>query len=215
VASPYRAAEKEPAPEQKSGELVYRPVERVDRNSAGNSGFRLFAAPTAVGVAMGMAVTVEAGIVGFLAVLAGLVIWGRKFPKDVVRLEVAGGHLRVFPMGSKKESFSVKLDDLDDVVLDTKQVERVMDIGANAINIGTSALTPNIATPTETKRIVLEPAKGATHALTKEFFGHAETTEWFAKVRKFLRDMGWTPLAEREETDDDDGPDSEVEDDAT
>ena len=167
---------------------------------------------------MGMAVTVEAGVVGFIAVLAGLVIWGRKFPKDVIRLEVGGGRLRVFPMGSKKESFSVKLEDLDDVVLDTKQVERVMDIGSNAINIGTSALTPNIATPTETKRIVLEPAKGSTHALTKEFFGHAETTEWFAKVRKFLRDMGWTPLAEREDADEEeeeDEDDSEVEDDAT
>lgn len=219
MASPYRAPEKQPAPEQKSGELVYRPVERVDRNSAGSSGFRLFAGPTAVGVALGMAVTVEAGVVGFIAVLAGLVIWGRKFPKDVIRLAVEGGQLRVYPMGSKKESFSVKLDELDDVVLDTKQVERVMDIGANAINIGTSALTPNIATPTETKRIVLEPAKGSTHALTKEFFGHAETTEWFAKVRKFLRDMGWTPLAEREEKDDDadeeDEEDSEVEDDAS
>jgi hypothetical protein len=162
---------------------------------------------------MGMAVTVEAGVVGFLAVLAGLVMWGRKLPKDVVRLAVAGGQLRVFPMGSKKESFSVKLDDLDDVVLDTKQVERVMDIGSNAINIGTSALTPNIATPTETKRIVLEPAKGKTHALTKEFFGHAETTEWFAKVRKFLRDMGWTPLVEREEKDDGEADDEDEDED--
>lgn len=221
MASPYRAPEKQPAPEPKSGELVYRPVERVDRNSAGSSGFRLVAAPTAVGVAIGMAVAVEAGVVGFLVTLAAVVIWARKHPKDVVALTVANGELRVFPMGSKKAAFSVKLDDLDDVVLETKQVERVMDVGANAINIGTSALTPNIATPTETKRIVLEPAKGSTHALTKEFFGHAETTEWFAKVRKFLRDMGWVPVAEREEKDDDtdddeeEEEDSEVEDDAS
>jgi hypothetical protein len=144
---------------------------------------------------------VEAGVVGFLASIAGVVIWSRQHPKDVVVLKVAGGALRVFPMGSKTESFRVELADLDDVVLETRSVERVMDVGANVVNIGTSALSPNIATPTETKRIVLEPAKGSPHALTKEFFGHAETTEWFAKVRLFLRNTGWTPLVEREDRD--------------
>jgi len=171
------------------------------------------ALPTAVGVVLGMAVAVEAGVVGFLAAMGGVVWWARRFPKDVVLLKVERGELLVFPMGSKKESFRVKLDDLDDVVLETRQVERVMDLGSNAINIGTSALTPNIATPTETKRIVLEPAKGSTHALTKEFFGHAQTTEWFAKVRLFLRNTGWTPLAEREEKDDEADEDEDEDED--
>jgi hypothetical protein len=221
VPSPYRAPEKEAAPEPKSGELVYRPVERVDRSSAGSSGFKLVAIPTAVGVVLGAAVAVEAGVVGFLVAIAGVVYWSKRHPKDVVVLKVSGGELRVHAMGSAHEAFSVKLDDLDDIVLETKEVQRVMDIGANVVNIGMGPIAPSVASPSETKRIVLEPAKGSPHELTKEFFGHAETTEWFGKVRKFLRDMGWTPLSEREEQDDEDEdedvPDSssEIEDDAT
>jgi hypothetical protein len=214
LTSPYREVEKEKPEEPKSGELVYRPAERVDRMAAGNSGFHLVAIPTAVAVVVGLFLPIEAAVFAFLAGIGGVVWWNRQRPKNVVVLRVAGGELSVFPMGVERDAFRVRLVDLEDVVLETKSVERVMDVGSNAVNIGTGALAPNIGPPTETKRIVLEPSGKSSHVLTKEFFGHTETTEWFAKVRVFLRNAGWTPLSERadedhDETDDDDDDDDE------
>lgn len=211
--SPYREVEQTEAPAAVSAELHYRPRGRVDTISAWRSGLHLVTVPTAAGVVLAAAVAVEAGVVGFLAVLGGVVWWSRKHPKDVIVLRVRGGELTVLPMGSKRESFRVKLDELDDVVLETRQVERVMDVGPNVVNIGMGPVAPGIASATDTKRIVLEPAKGEPHVLTKEFFGHAETTEWFAKVRLFLRKAGWTPLVEREERDSQEEIDEEDEED--
>jgi hypothetical protein len=203
VPSPYREVEATKPPEPVSAELHYRPRGRVDTVSAWRSGLHLVTVPTAAGVVLAAAVTVEAGVIGFLAALAGVAWWSRKHPKDVIVLRVSGGELSVLPMGSKRESFRVKLAELDDVVLETRQVERVMDVGPNVVNIGMGPIAPGIASATDTKRIVLEPARGEPHVLTKDFFGHAETTEWFAKLRLFLRKAGWVPLAEREETDED------------
>lgn len=198
VPSPYRETAQAKTPEPKSGELVYQPQERIDRIAAGHSGFRLFAIPTLAGAIVGNFWAVEAGVVAFFMLLGGFAWWSRKRPKDVVLLHVSDGELRVFPMGSNRETFRVRLDELDDVVLETKSVERILDVGANAVNIGMGALAPNIASPTETKRIALESSRGA-HSLTSQFFGHAETMEWFAAIRRFLRSAGWTPLSERGE----------------
>lgn len=200
MTSPYREVEKEKPPEPKSGELVYAPTERVDRVGAGSSGFRLVAIPTVVAVVVGVLLPVEVAVGAFLASVGGVVWWSRKRPKNVIVLRVSAGELRVLPMGSDRESFRVRLAELDDIELETKSVERVMDVGSNAVNIGTGNLAPNIGPPTETKRIVLDPSEGDTHALTADFFGHTETMEWFAKIRVFLRSMGWTPLAERGES---------------
>ena len=213
MTSPYREVERAKAPEQKSGELVYRPADRVDRIAAGNSGFRLVAVPTVAAVIVGSVVAVEAGVVAFLVAIGGVVWWSRKRPKNVIVLRVAAGELRVVPMGSDRETFKVRLDALDDVALETKSVERVMDVGANAVNIGMGPIAPTIGPPSETKRIVLEPSSGSGHALTDEFFGHTETTEWFAKIRRFLRSAGWTPLSEREEREEEEDEEDESEDD--
>lgn len=208
MGSPYRAADVTPPPEPKSGELVYRPEERTDRVSAGSAGLRSFGLPTIAGAIVSKFVMWELGLVTFGVLLAGSFYLAKKRPKDVVVLRVANGELRVVPMGHEAPTFSVRLDALDDVVLETKEVQRVMDVGASAVNIGMGQLSPNIAGATDTNRIALEPAEGAPFALTKEFFGHAATLEQYGKIRTFLRKMGWTPLSEREEADDDDDPPS-------
>jgi hypothetical protein len=204
VKAPYREIEAAKTPERKSGELVYRPQERLDRMAGGHAGFRMYAIPALLGAIVGKLWAIEAGVVVFVALAAAAYGWSRKRPKDVVVLRVEGGELSVLPFGSKETTFRVKLDELEDVVLETKSVERVMDVGANAVNIGMGPLAPNIGPPSETKRITLESAKRGTHTLTQEFFGHAETIEWFAKIRSFLRSCGWTPLSEREEEEEDD-----------
>lgn len=200
--NPYRQHEETKVPEPKSGELVYRPQERNDRMSAGRSGFRLLALPTLAGGIAGVAAGPTAASAVFVVLLGGLLWRQRKRPEHVVVLRVDRGELCVLAFGSDREMFRVRLDDLDDVVLETKAVERLMDTSAGAVNIGMGAINPSIAVPTETKRIVLETSEDETHALTTEFFGHSETTEWFAKIRRFLRSVGWTPLAERSEDED-------------
>jgi hypothetical protein len=202
VTSPYRQNEAEKPSEPKSGELVYRPTERNDRFSGGRHGFKLFAPPCLLGLVVGGLVTEWAGVVAFAALLGFLIWWSRRRPENVVILRVTRGELAVIPMGSSREVFRARLDALDDVVLETKTVERVMETAAGAVNIGMGPLAPSVASATDTNRIALEPAEGAPHALTKDYFGHAESIEQFAKVRTFLRTMGWTPLSERGEGDD-------------
>ena len=195
--NPYREMEQTKAPEPKSGELVYRPRGRTDRFAAGNWGFRMVALPTVVGVIVGWFWTESAGVIAF-ALLLGRLIWlSRKTPKDVIVLRVSDGELTVLPMGSEIESYSVRLDDLHDVVLETKSVERVLETSTNVVNIGMGAYAPSVAPASDTNRIMLEASRRKPHALTQEFFGHTDTTEWFAKVRVFLRSVGWTPLSER------------------
>jgi hypothetical protein len=204
MGSPYRAADPTPPPEPKSGELVYRPEERNDRVSGGSAGLRSFGLPTIAGAIVSKFWMWELGLVTFAVLLGGSLYLGRKRPKNVVVLRVADGELSIVPMGRSETTFRVRLDALDDVVLETKEVQRVMDVGASAVNIGMGPLSPNIAGATDTNRIALEPAEGAPFALTTEFFGHADTLEQYGKIRTFLRKMGWTPLSEREEADEDD-----------
>jgi hypothetical protein len=199
VQSPYRHVEAAKAQAPKSGELVYRPQGRTDRFAAGYSGFRMFGPPAVVGCVVGWFWSQTAGVIAF-CLLVGRAIWlSRKKPKDVIVLRVDDGLLTVRPMGSEMEAFSVRLVDLHDVVLDTKSVQRVLETSANVVNIGMGPLTPSVASATDTNRIALETATRKPYALTEEYFGHGDTTEWFAKVRVFLRSVGWTPLAERED----------------
>lgn len=83
-----------------------------------------------------------------------------------------------------------------------------MDVGSNAVNIGMGPLSPNIAPKTDTKRIALRTSKRREHALTTEFYGHTDSTEWFAKIRRFLRSVGWTPREERID-EDEEAPESD------
>ncbi len=208
MTSPYRKSEEIAAPPRKSGEMVYRPRERSDRVAAGRGAIHLFALPAIAGGIVGAMVRVEAGAGVFLALVAANYYRSHKQPADAVVLRVADGELCVLPMGSKKESFRTKLADLDNVAMETKAVERVLDVGANAVNIGMGQLAPNVAPSGDTRRIVLE-ARSGTHILTKEFFGDAETLEHFAQIRRFLRGVGWTPLPEREEEEEEEDDDDE------
>lgn len=213
MGGPYRQSEAEKPAEPKSGELVYRPTERSDRNSGGRSGFKLFALPCILGLVVGALVHQWAGL-GAAAALFGIIWWwGKRHPENVVVLRVTRGELALLPMGSSQEMFRTKLDALDDVILETHTVERHMDTAAGAVNIGMGAYTPSIAAATDTNRIALVPAEGASHALTKDYFGHGESVEQFAKVRTFLRSMGWVPLSERGEADEEEDEDADDDED--
>ena len=140
VASPYRQNETTKPAEPKSGELVYRPTERNDRNAGGRSGFKLFALPCVLGLVVGAFVGQWAGVGAFAALLALLVWWGKKHPENVVVLRVTRGELAIVPMGANEAVFRTHLEALDDVVLETHTVERHMDTAAGAVNIALLSL---------------------------------------------------------------------------
>lgn len=184
--SPYRTAEEQKGAEPKTGELVYRPQGRSDRIASGSAGFQLVALPTAAGLVVGALVAVEAGLAAFALVLAGVVVRSRMRPKDVVVLRVGGGELRVVPIGSDDVLFRAGLAEIDDVVLDTKAVERVMDTGAGAVNIGIGHLAPSIASSSDTNRIVIETSRGEAHPLTTKFFGGAVEGRFLSGFSRFV-----------------------------
>lgn len=204
MGNPYRHHEIQKPEAPKSGELVYRPTGRNDRSAGGRAGFKLFTLPTILGFVVGGLVSPWAGIGAFAALLAVLVWRGKTHPENVFVLRVTAGELAILPMGSKESVFRTRLDALDDVVLETHTVERHLDTAAGAVNFGMGAYTPSVAAATDTNRIALVSTDSGSHRLTSEYFGHAETVEQFAKVRSFLRSMGWVPLSERDEDEDED-----------
>ena len=195
--NPYRAIDATDERVATESELVYSPAARGDRQAGVSSALRIVALPSAVGAA---AWQLAGGTIGLIAVLASgaASLWyARRRPKDVVVLRVQGGTLRVVPYGAKTPVFAVALEDLRDITLETKTVERIVE---GDPNLGATYLNARIAPPTDTNRIVLE-TNATSFPLTQAYFGHADTVEWFAKIRVFLRNAGWVPAIERERVD--------------
>lgn len=200
MVNPYREVELAPPPKPKSGTFVYRPKERGDRIANGRATIGLFALPSVAAIILGNVFTLEIGALAFGVSLAASFWWSRRYPKDVVLFRVEDGELRISPMGSPREVLRVDLDGLDDVQMETKRVQRVLDSGTGAVNIGLGPLAPAVGAVSEAKRIVLTLEGGRSHTLTSDFFGDVDTSEWFAKMRVFLRSVGWVPLSERGES---------------
>ena len=103
-----------------------------------------------------------------------------------------------------KEPFRVVLDDLLNVTLDTKEIQRVQEnpAGAPQLRFINSRVGPGI----DVARIVFDARKDYAN-LTEEYLSHLDCTEWLPKIRLFLRSHGWVPESERE------APKAEVEED--
>jgi hypothetical protein len=188
------------------GELTYVPAERKDQQSGLARVVNVVGIPAAVGAVLWRFVGEEAALGGLALALAVAVwMWHRR-PKDGANLRVEDGELRVCPLGSTEPTWRVPIGDLEDVVLETKTVERVVE-GGN-VNLGATYLNPRIAPPTDTNRIVLQGLGGSSVPLSATYLGHSDTLEWFGKIRVFLRKYGWTPKSEREPDSQRDGPES-------
>jgi hypothetical protein len=176
-------------------ELVYLPNERRDQRSGCAFAFKVFAIPAGVCALLLRAAGIAVGVAAFAVLLA--IAFGRAArdrPGKVLRLE--GGELRVYARGQRVALWTSPLKDLVDVVLETKTIERVVEGGST--NLGMTYLNPRIAPPTDTNRIVLERRDGDRCLLSEEFHGHVDTVDWFARIRRFLRQSDWIPEAERD-----------------
>jgi len=192
---PYR----DPAPKVSrpaKAELTYVPLERTDRGSGMTAAFQIVALPTVLFCVVWKTVGPTEGAVAWVIALALSVWMWRRTPKPGAVLRVEDGVLLVRPRGAKETLYRVRLLDLDDVVLQTKTVERVVDIATG--NPYARTLNPQIAPKTDTNRIALEGRGEAEFALTDEYQSHSDTLDWFGKIRVFLRRNGWTPIDERE-----------------
>lgn len=144
------------------------------------------------------------GIVGFVASAVFVAFWWKgKTETTVLRIE--RGVLAVSSSRSKTTRFSIELADLDNVLLDSKTIQRVTegDSAIPAMRLLDSKVGPDV----DVTRIALIAADGRRCLLTDEHMPYTETSEAFGKLRVFLRKHGWVPADEREEEVDDDAAD--------
>jgi hypothetical protein len=88
----------------------------------------------------------------------------------------------------------VELRYLHEVHLDTKTIQRLRESPSPVPQL--RFLNQSVGGEQDVSRIALEFAND-TVFLTEERVSHLEANEWFAKIRRFLRRNGWTPIDER------------------
>jgi hypothetical protein len=125
----------------------------------------------------------------------GWVYWKRRRAKVVPRakLRVDGAFLHLsgpaFP-----SAISLQLDQLIDVYLDTKTIQRVQENPGPVPDL--RFINATVSGEMDTARIALE-LKNETFFLTEKRVSHTDANEWFSKIRRFLRKHGWVPADER------------------
>jgi hypothetical protein len=105
---------------------------------------------------------------------------------------IQGTDLVVALTGDKRKMLSVALGDLDDVVLDSKTIQRVHE--GNALTPATRLLDPRVGLAVDTSRIALKIAGKPLWPLTEHYLAHMDAIESIAKLRVFLRSHGWQPV---------------------
>ncbi len=158
--------------------------------------FQLFSIPLIVGIVLSQLATPLLALLGLIAAFAGGVWWWRRAPHaGGVLLRVESGELHVLSANGKTLKEHIPLDELD-VVLDTKTIQRVQEGGSAipAMRFIDSKVGPEL----DTARIVVTGRKGRRMALTDDHVPHMDATEWFGKIRVFLRKNGWVPADEKE-----------------
>lgn len=132
-------------------------------------------------------------LAGFAAL--GVHSWWRKRartkPHALLRVEGQRLHLSG---PAFVEPLMVPLDDLLDVYLDTKTIQRLRESPGPMPEL--RFINATVGGEQDIARIGLE-LTSETLFLTKERLSHLDTNEWFSKIRRFLRQHGWIPEDER------------------
>jgi hypothetical protein len=193
--APYRGADDGPRADAPR-ELAYAPMDE----SAGRDGqlalIRHVSMPLIGAVLGAWLFGPVGGVVALIAaIFASVWMWRTRKKTPGARLVVDAGVLSVSLLSLGREE-RFRLDDLANVELDTKTIERVME-GGSAIP-AMRFIDAKIGPKVETARIVLVSESGRQVRLTEEFLAHFDSTEWLGKIRVFLRKHGWVPEDERE-----------------
>jgi hypothetical protein len=164
-----------------------------DRRSGAVLLFQLFTLPALAGVILSVLVTPMAGLLGLLGTAAVTVWWHRRRTRgERLVLSVVAGEL-VARAGSR-ELARVRLQQLDDVALDTKTIRPVQE-GSSAVP-AVRFIDSKVGPEFDVSRLVLV-GEGRTVRMHETHVAHMTATEWLGKIRVFLRKHGWVPQDER------------------
>jgi hypothetical protein len=176
-------------------ELVYVANDASRRGSSVVAMFKVFSAPMIVVIVLSQVAGPNVAVVGMIASAIAAIWWWRRAPKlDGVVLRVERGELWVSTarrsMGSR-----FPLDEVD-VELDTQTIQKVQEGGSAipAMRFIDATVGPDL----DVARIVVV-GRGERLPLTDDSVPYMEATEWFGKIRVFLRKNGWFPRDERGE----------------
>lgn len=188
--TPVRKAAAEAPPE-----LVYSASDASRRGNSVVVMFQLFSAPLIAGLILSQVAGTTVALVGMLATAGVAIWWWKRAPHaGGVVLRVEGGELYVLSANRKVEKERFSLDDVD-VVLDTKTIQKVQE-GGSAIP-AMRFIDATVGPELDTARIVVVSGRRQV-PLTEDHVAYMDATEWFGKIRVFLRKNGWTPADERE-----------------
>jgi len=132
------------------------------------------------------------------AVLAVIVLWfysrrRRKLPGATFTIESSN---LIVVDAAGHELLSVTLDELEEVTLDTKTIERYQESVSSGGIPEVGFVPGRVGMAIDNSRIELVTAKDVI-PLTDFFTSSIDATDWFSKIRRFLRQNGWTPVGER------------------
>ena len=179
------------------GVLEYRP-EHVRHHSAATPLY-VFIAPVLVALFFAF-IDATWSITG--AALTAVALWyvaRRRQKPQGARLKIVDSRLLVVDAAGT-ELLDIPLHELEDVTLDTKTVQRVQ-LGISTGGVPQHTYQDGRAgAGIDNSRIELVTSKDVI-ALTEYYTSNIDATDWFSKIRSFLRKNGWTPLDERERTD--------------
>jgi hypothetical protein len=179
--------------EQSNQTLEYFP-ERPRTNSSAIAWY-MFVSPLFVAVLVGIVAPnwalPAAGLTAFL-------FWYRRrkaLTHPLKVLTVRNGRLIVCDARGD-ELLNTPLDQLENVSLDTKTIQKVQEnlsSGMPDLRFIDSRVGPAI----DNSRIELVTSDQIL-TLTEHYTSSTDATEWFARIRRFLRSQSWQPLEERE-----------------
>ncbi len=118
----------------------------------------------------------------------------RKREPAHARLQTDSGRL-VVTNARAELIVNLNLDDLDDVALDTRTVQRVQEAPGTSV-YDLLLFNNRLGPPVDCSRIELVTAEERV-PLTEHYTSSSDATDWFVKIRLFLRKNGWQPKAER------------------
>jgi hypothetical protein len=172
-------------------------VDRERRGKPGVAVLQLLFLPMTVATLLSTLAGPVAGLCGAVGMAAVVAIWWHRARRgyDCV-FRVEEGELSVRSRGKGGANARMRLDELANVVLDTKAINRLQDGGS--MIPGMRFVDGRVAPEVDVSRIMLVEVDGTSTALLERHIAHMDATEWVGKIRVFLRKQGWVPEDERE-----------------